>query len=671
MRTLYYALLLVFCSLQAKTQQNTTAYLDSISKAIPTTKNDTAKVRMYKAAAEKCLISLPQKTLFYANEGLQLTAKMKWQKGLAVFNDIIGQHYSNKGIGDSAIYYYEKAYQINIKNGFNSGAASTLNNIGVVYQNQANYEKAIIKFTEALHIAEAEGDNYLTAICNQNIGQIYLEQKNFKKCIEIYEKVIKLHEADENIEGVASAYSSIAGTYAQMKDTAKATFYFDKAIEVFIKSENFLELATAYTDASTIEKDIVKRIETKLKAQKIWDEYSPSHLASSTNLSNIGLEYFNIVRLNQYDIIKSSKIIPQTKESLFQYAKRNISLALKYSYEQNFTSNIAAQNGLLAELEAYMGDYKNAFEHYKIYTTLNDSIFSQENKNKIATIVGNREVLLRDKEIELNKEKITAQNRQNIGLIIGLILISLIGFLFYKQSQTRKKTNEKLTSLNTQLNKANALKAKFFAIISHDLRSPIANLINFLHLQKNAPEVFDEADKKLYNEKITTTAEQLLENMETILLWSKGQMEQFKPEFKNVPIEALFSYLKNNFSTYSNINFEYRNTQNLFINSDINILQVILQNLTNNAVKALDNSVEKKITWEATMHNNQMVLKITDTGKGLSQQQINSLLHNENKSIQKNGLGFFIIKDLAQVIDFNILIESEEGKGTSIKCIQK
>lgn len=667
MRKVFYCLLIFFYHFQLSAQLNTHFYIDSIAKLIPTVQNDTVKARMYKAIAEKCLISLPQETLFYAEEGLQLTTKMKWQKGLAVFNDIIGQYYSNRGNGDSAILYFERAYQIDIKNEYNSNASSTLNNIGVVYQNQARYEQATAKFTKALQIAEEEKDISLIAICNQNIGQIYLEQGNYNKCIEIYKKVIKIYEQDEDMDGVASAYSSLAGTYIQMKDTVNAKYYFDKAIAVFKETENYLELATAYTDASTLEKDIVKRIDIKLKAQKIWNDYSPSHVASSTNLSNIGSEYFNIVKYNLYDNIKNSPFIPQTKNLLLQNAKQYISLALKYSNEQNFISNIAAQNGLLAELEAYMGEYRNAYEHYKTYTTLKDSIFSQESKNKIATIVGEREVLIRDKEIELNKQALSVQRKQKIGLAIGLLMISIIGFLFYKQSQTRKKANLILNELNQKLNEANHLKAKFFAIISHDLRSPIVNLINFLHLQKNAPELLDEDTKKLYNDKITITAEQLLENMESLLIWSKGQMDQFKPEFKNITIEELFAFLKNNFSTYSDIDFEYKNFKNLSFNSDFNILQVILQNLTNNAIKAFENKNDNKIIWEATSEkDNKIVLKITDTGKGMTSQQIKSLLLNENTTVQKNGLGFFIIKDLAQTIGFNITIESELGKGTTV-----
>jgi hypothetical protein len=55
-------------------------------------------------------------------------------------------------------------------------------------------------------------------------------------------------------------------------------------------------------------------------------------------------------------------------------------------------------------------------------------------------------------------------------------------------------------------------------------------LIHFLHLQKENPELMDEETKQRMQTKITTGAENLLDSMEDMLLWSKGQMENFKPQ---------------------------------------------------------------------------------------------------------------------------------------------
>ena len=88
--------------------------------------------------------------------------------------------------------------------------------------------------------------------------------------------------------------------------------------------------------------------------------------------------------------------------------------------------------------------------------------------------------------------------------------------------------------MNQELDEANKIKARFFSILNHDLRSPVSNLIHFLHLQKENPELIDEATALRMQTKVITGAENLLSSMEDILLWSKGQMENFKPHFKEI-----------------------------------------------------------------------------------------------------------------------------------------
>jgi signal transduction histidine kinase len=126
------------------------------------------------------------------------------------------------------------------------------------------------------------------------------------------------------------------------------------------------------------------------------------------------------------------------------------------------------------------------------------------------------------------------------GLIIGLALLAVIGGLLYWQNQTKKRTNTTLLHLNNELDEANKIKARFFAILSHDLRSPVANLINFLHLQKEEPDLLTPELAEMHQKRITESAENLLENMESMLLWSKGQMQHFKPQVKSIAVEDSF-----------------------------------------------------------------------------------------------------------------------------------
>src|SRR5690606_19437630 len=99
-----------------------------------------------------------------------------------------------------------------------------------------------------------------------------------------------------------------------------------------------------------------------------------------------------------------------------------------------------------------------------------------------------------------------------------------------------KKNNQKLTLFNKELREANQIKARFFSILNHDLRSPVSNIIKLIRLQQNTHVELDDVTKKRLQTQTVASAENLLSSMEDLLLWSKGQMENFKPQFKKTEI---------------------------------------------------------------------------------------------------------------------------------------
>jgi len=208
-------------------------------------------------------------------------------------------------------------------------------------------------------------------------------------------------------------------------------------------------------------------------------------------------------------------------------------------------------------------------------------------------------VVIRDKEIAFNKIALANQQKLRWALIAGISLLFIIAGLLFYQNRNRKKTNATLMVLNNELDEANKVKARFFGILSHDLRSPVATLINFLQLQQRHPGILNEQQIASSEKKIADSAGLLLETMEGMLLWSKGQMENFKPEISEVPVNDLFIYLQHFFSDNTIVSFSFINNDNLILCTDANYLQTIMRNLTANAIKALQQTTGVQITWKA------------------------------------------------------------------------
>ena len=240
--------------------------------------------------------------------------------------------------------------------------------------------------------------------------------------------------------------------------------------------------------------------------------------------------------------------------------------------------------------------------------------------------------------------------------------------MFY-QNQKRRKTNLVLTKLNAELDESNKVKIRFFTILNHDLRNPVSNLIQFLHTQKTTPELMDEETKTRIEAKTITGAEDLLSSMEDILLWSKGQMDNFKPQPKLITVNQLFEDTKKVFSGYQSITFDYQNSGNISLHTDENYLKTIIRNLTSNAINVFKSTQNPIITWKAWHENGQNYLSITDNGSGGTQEQFKALYDDTEVVGIKTGLGLHLIRDLAKAIDCKILVDTKENSGTIFTLI--
>jgi signal transduction histidine kinase len=268
----------------------------------------------------------------------------------------------------------------------------------------------------------------------------------------------------------------------------------------------------------------------------------------------------------------------------------------------------------------------------------------------------------------LNHATLDAREKERWFYAVGSLFLVIIVGLFYIQNRQRKRANKDLLELNVKLEQANTNKTRFFSIINHDLRSPVANLIHFLQLQKESPELMDEATRKRLEHKTMEGAENLLRSMEDMLLWSKGQMQQFKPAAEKLQVRDIFIELEAYFGSDSRVKLLVDKTTDAVLFTDGNYLLTILRNLTSNGVKALEKVADPTIRWSVTETQNKTVLTIEDNGSGASKSQFKALYDASEVVGIKTGLGLHLIRDLAQAIACEVEVHTAES-GTRIALI--
>ncbi len=651
-----FAGVILFCYSFCIAQNRKLTYTDSLELKIKSLKPGDARTAAERLLFRAYINSVPQKALAVATMGLHDAEQLHNDTDKCIFYGVIGEAnvylQNNKG----AMHYLRTDYELASKIGFKFEIAHSQEDLGKIYQDQSDFVTCQTYYFKALTIFEELKNFHHIAVCNYNIGATYSNQFDYKKAAFYAERALEASKKSAHKTMVPVTYLLLGDCMSNLKNYPDARKYYTSALEIFQKKQDDYSsasalslLAMAYPGAYTTQLDFAFR------AKKLLDKIAPDDFYAVTNLGNIGCIYGQMARAEKE---------PGKRAALFKNARLYLLKSIDKAKKTNTKSAIIDYSDSLSVIDATLGNYKDAYSNIIVRNTLYDSVYSQNTKNKIASLEGKHEIELRDKQLLINRLEIENEHKERWFLITGIVVLLIIAGLIYYQNIQRKKTNTTLLHLNGELDEANKVKTRFFSILNHDLRSPVASFVNFLHLQQEAPDLLDEASRAAYSTKAKASAENLLTTMEDLLLWSKGQMENFKPSTKEVAVSLLFNYLKQSVIPAENVVIRYEQQQDMKLMVDEHYLKTIMYNLTNNSVKALRNG--GTIIWKAWAEGGQQYLSITDNGPGATTDAFKALYDESAPIGIASGLGLHIIRDLAKAIGCKISVSAKPHQGVAI-----
>ncbi|WP_109832117.1 ligand-binding sensor domain-containing protein [Reichenbachiella versicolor] len=226
-----------------------------------------------------------------------------------------------------------------------------------------------------------------------------------------------------------------------------------------------------------------------------------------------------------------------------------------------------------------------------------------------------------------------------------------------------KKTIKRLNVIVSQLD-------RFIYSTAHELSAPLKSIRGLIGIvanekYKNPKQYFDYIQKSVLQ----------LENViDTFVVFSRNSRTELK--FEEINLNRIVSdhvesikYMEN----ASLIDFQIDLDDSLEINSDLIRIQIIINNLINNAVKYSDLSKENSwvsISYEQKNENH--FLFISDNGRGISKvvlPRIFEMFYRGSSSSKGTGLGLYIVKEAIDLLQGKIELESEEGQGTTFVVV--
>jgi len=269
-----------------------------------------------------------------------------------------------------------------------------------------------------------------------------------------------------------------------------------------------------------------------------------------------------------------------------------------------------------------------------------------------------------------------------ISPILGEIENNVIGIsVIARDISERKEAEEQLQKTNIELSRATRLKDEFLANMSHELRTPLNAILGMTEVLQE--EIFGSLNIQQVDalQTIEKSGSHLLSLINDILDLAKiesGQEELECTEVSIIPICSSSITLIKQLALKKNIQLKTTippNLPNLLV--DERRIRQVLINLLNNAVKFTPEG--GKVTLEVSLwsqkkdslQENYLRIAVTDTGIGISAQDINKLFKPFvqidsalNRQYQGIGLGLALVKQIIELHKGKVEVTSELGVGS-------
>lgn len=282
-----------------------------------------------------------------------------------------------------------------------------------------------------------------------------------------------------------------------------------------------------------------------------------------------------------------------------------------------------------------------------------------------------------DKQQQLTDQYNTHKTVRSFTIVLLIILMLIISAILFNFTRVAFEYEKRLTSAQEKIRRSLDFKNRITGMISHEIRSPLSIISMY---SKKAGTSAKEPELKETFKSIEFTTNSLLLLSSQILEYSKDENHELTLKCRNMHLKSEIYQIINSMTslveTKGNTLMITSNLQSeTVVYSDAAKIHQLFYNLIGNANKFTENGNIKTTITLDHISGYEMNLKviISDNGIGIAEQDLNNIFDSYYQGTVSGkvndlgvGLGLNICKEIVELFDGDISIESKAGEGTKV-----
>lgn len=524
------------------------------------------------------------------------------------------------------------------------------------YLESENDEKITKITNDITHLDKAQSysdQSRALLIKSQILYREYLFDKSGKALTDYFETV-------KGINGSLVHLDSELNSNFKMQDSVKSV-RLKSRLDTIIKQ-------TSYLDKNRIDERVINKFDYK----EILNSVTFDSIVTRDSIAKKG--FFS----RMLDAISGK----------YSIQKEKIEIIASYKYQNKVSSGeLKSQiEKILKDSDTYYKSQINAVKesfgasngyNSKLHV-VNDSLL-----NSTSDLIDNYNNIIQPLKNSSNEEfKATTQSnsKHRNYLIFALTLLMLVfSVILFRYTLYTYELEKKLVASQEKILKSLDYKNKIMGMVSHEVRSPLS--IISLYCKMIVSKVKDAEIKEVFHS-IQNTTSTLLLLTNQILEYSKNEDRKMKLNKAKFNLkQELINIIEplNKLCVENENQFQWNNSVSdaIEVHSDVIKINQLFYNLVGNALKFTKNgTITIDTKAEKIGSETQFYVTVSDTGFGISDEDLKHVFEDyfqgsNGLTSMGIGLGLKLCKEIVELFDGEISVQSEKGKGTTVSFMIK